>query len=101
LVTANEGYAYRTAGEDERVELFGEPTQWVMTMEDGTEAKGQSDQIVYNLTSNIIIMIGNARVEDQRGVFTGAQLTYNVDTQQTEGQGGVQVVIDPPPKNTP
>lgn len=95
-VTADEGFAYRNEDEDDRVELFGEPTRWRMDMDDGTQANGQSNQIVYNLSDNIIVMIGDARVEDSRGVFTGARLTYNVDTQKTEGEGGVQVVIDPP-----
>ncbi len=95
-VSADEGFAYQTAGEDERVELFGQPTQWTMVLDDGTEANGQSDQIIYNLTEGIIVMTGNARVEDSRGVFTGAKLTYNLETQKTEGEGGVQVVIDPP-----
>ena len=95
-VTANEGFAYRNEDEDDRVELFGEPTRWTMEMDDGTQAYGESKQIVYNLAKNIIVMIGDARVEDSRGVFTGARLTYNVDTQKTEGEGGVQVVIDPP-----
>lgn len=96
VVSADEGFAYQTPGEDERVELFGSPTEWTMILDDGTEANGQSDQIVYNLTEGIIVMIGNARVEDSRGVFTGARLTYNLETQKTEGEGGVQVVIDPP-----
>jgi len=95
-VVAEEGFAYQTEGEDERVELFGQPTQWAMTMEDGTQANGQSDQIIYNLSQNIITMIGNARVQDKRGVFTGQQLTYNLETEKTEGEGGVQVVIEPP-----
>lgn len=95
-VVAEEGFAYQTEGEDERVELFGQPTQWTMTMEDGTQANGQSDQIIYNLSQNIITMIGNARVQDKRGVFTGQQLTYNLETEKTEGEGGVQVVIEPP-----
>ncbi len=95
-VRADEGFAYRNDDEDDRVELYGEPTRWTMVLEDGTEANGQSDKIVYNLSSNIIVMIGQARVQDSRGVFTGARLTYNVDTQTTEGEGGVQVVIEPP-----
>ncbi|HEY7906540.1 MAG TPA: lipopolysaccharide transport periplasmic protein LptA [Wenzhouxiangella sp.] len=95
-VSADEGFAYQTTGEDERVELFGQPTQWSMVLDDGTEANGQSDQIVYNLTQGIIVMLGNARVEDSRGVFTGTKLTYNLESQKTEGEGGVQVVIDPP-----
>ncbi len=94
-VMADEGFAYQTEGEDERVELFGSPTRWTMQMEDGTQATGQSDEIIYNLTQNIIVMVGNARVEDSRGVFTGARLTYDLETEKTEGEGGVKVVIDP------
>lgn len=94
-VNADEGYAFQTEGEDERIELFGQPTQWTMAMEDGSQASGQSDQIIYNLTQNIITMIGNARVQDKRGTFTGSKLTYNLETEKTEGEGGVQVVIEP------
>lgn len=93
-VVADEGFAYQTEGEDERVELFGSPTRWTMTMDNGTQASGESDQIIYNLSQNIMVMVGNATVRDSRGTFTGARLTYNLETEKTEGEGGVKVIID-------
>lgn len=95
-VFADEGFAYQTPGEDERVELFGSPTRWTLLMDNGTQATGQSDQIIYNLSQNVIVMLGNATVQDSRGTFTGARLTYDLETEKTEGEGGVKVVIDPP-----
>jgi lipopolysaccharide export system protein LptA len=96
LVLADEGTAYRAGDNDERIELQGAPARWTMTMEDGTEAEGESEQIIYNLNSEVITMIGQAQVRDHRGTFTGAQLSYSLVTETMIGEGGVELFIEPP-----
>lgn len=95
VVEAEEGRAYNVDGQWQRVELFGAPTTWRMVMEDGTETRGRSEQIVYDLTSDQITMIGQAHIEDAQGTFAGATLTYNLVSERIEGAGGVELVIEP------
>lgn len=95
VVDADEGRAFNVEGAWQRVELFGAPTTWRMVMEDGTITHGRSEQIVYDLTSDQITMIGDARIEDAQGSFTGATLTYNLVTERIEGTGGVELIIEP------
>ena len=94
-VRADEGRAYRTDEGLQRVELFGDPTTWRMRMEDGSIATGRSLQIIYDLLENQITMIGDARIEDAQGSFTGATITYNLGTERIEGTGGVEFTIEP------
>ncbi len=95
VVEAERGKAYNVEGQWQRVELFGSPTTWRMIMEDGTETRGRSEEIIYNLTSDQITMIGNANIQDAQGTFAGATLTYNLVSERIEGAGGVELVIEP------
>lgn len=95
VVEADEGRAYNIDGAWQRVELSGSPTTWRMVMEDGSLATGRSRQIVYDLIEDQITMIGDARIEDAQGSFTGATLTYNLVSERIEGTGGVELVIEP------
>lgn len=95
VVEADEGRAFNVDGEWRRVELFGNPTTWRMVMEDGGVTTGRSEQLIYDLIDEQIIMIGDARIEDAQGSFTGARLTYSLVTERIEGTGGVELVIEP------
>ncbi|MGY6555599.1 MAG: lipopolysaccharide transport periplasmic protein LptA [Wenzhouxiangella sp.] len=95
VVNADEGRAFNVDGEWRRVELFGTPTTWRMVMEDGGVTTGQSEQLIYDLIDEQITMIGDARIEDAQGSFTGARLTYSLVTERIEGTGGVELVIEP------
>lgn len=95
VVEADEGRAFRVDGEWRRVELVGSPTTWRMVMEDGGITTGRSEQLIYDLIDEQITMIGNARIEDAQGSFTGATLTYSLVTERIEGTGGVELMIEP------
>ena len=101
VVEADEGRAYNVDGEWQRVELFGNPTTWRMVMEDGSETHGRSEQIIYDLASDQITMIGDARIRDAQGSFSGATLHYNLVTERIEGAGGVELVIEPVERGNP
>jgi lipopolysaccharide export system protein LptA len=94
-VTADEGFSYRGENGLQRVELFGEPVRWRALTEEGTETTGHADQVVYDLLARTVTLIGNAYIEEPRGTFSGKQLVYNLDTQATEGSGGIQMTIEP------
>lgn len=101
VVEAEHGKAYNVDGQWQRVELFGSPTNWRMVMEDGTETRGRSEEIVYDLTSDQITMIGDAHIQDAQGTFAGATLTYNLVSERIEGAGGVELVIEPGERRPP
>lgn len=82
-------------GEIERVELYGAPTRWNDTLEDGTEVDGRSDEILYDFTTNLITMRGDAEIQNVQGQFSGNQLVYDLDTQNLVGDGGVRLLIEP------
>ncbi|NEZ04670.1 lipopolysaccharide transport periplasmic protein LptA [Wenzhouxiangella sp. XN201] len=94
-VTADEGFSYRGDNGLQRVELFGEPVRWQALTEDGTETTGHADQVVYDLLARTVTLIGNAYIEEPRGTFSGSELVYNLDTQKTEGRGGIQMTVEP------
>jgi len=95
-VFADEARSFSGAdGQIERIELDGAPTRWEDVLEDGSPVRGQSDQILYDFTANLITMRGNARIENSQGQFSGSQLVYDLDTQNLVGDGGVRLRIEP------
>jgi len=95
-VFADEGRAFAAeSGGFERVELSGAPTRWNDTLEDGSRVDGESDEILYDFTTNLITMRGNAEIRNIQGEFSGNQLVYNLDTQRLVGDGGVRLLIEP------
>ncbi|MEN1727038.1 MAG: lipopolysaccharide transport periplasmic protein LptA [Pseudomonadota bacterium] len=83
------------SGELERVELYGTPTRWNDTLEDGSEVDGVSDEILYDFITNLITMRGNAEIQNVQGQFSGDQLVYDLDTQNLVGDGNVRLLIEP------
>lgn len=94
-VIADEAFSYRGNNGLQRVELFGQPVRWRALTEEGSETTGHADQVVYDLIERTVTLIGNAYIEEPRGTFSGDELVYNLDTQATEGRGGIQMTIEP------
>ncbi len=95
-VRANEARSFTNDdGELERVELYGNPTDWDDILEDGNKVNGSSDRILYDLTRNMITMQGNAHIKNVQGEFSGAQLVYDLDNQNLVGDGDVLLLIEP------
>jgi lipopolysaccharide export system protein LptA len=95
-VFADEARSFNNdSGEVERIELYGAPTRWNDTLEDGTAVDGRSDEIEYDFTTNLITMRGNAEIRNVQGQFSGTQLVYNLDTESLAGGGGVRLLIEP------
>ncbi len=94
-VLADEAHSFSSEGRIQRIELYGNPTTWNDVMEDGSDVSGSSDQIVYDFNANIITMIGNAHIRNIQGEFSGPRLTYDLDTQNLVGDGGVRLIIEP------
>lgn len=95
VVRADEGFLYQDDDRMRRVELTGNPANWIMTHEDGRQTEGWSQQITYSVAGNRVTMTGEARVEDERGSFSGDRLVYDIDSQHTEGEGGIRMILEP------
>lgn len=96
VVQADEARSFSdAAGDVERIELYGQPTTWRDVLEDGSDVDGESDEIVYDFTQNIITMLGNARIRNVQGAFSGSKLVYDLDSQNLVGDGGVRLIIEP------
>lgn len=96
LVLADEARSFNGQdGQPERIELYGSPTRWNDVMDDGSDVEGQSDEIVYDFTRNLITMQGNAEIRNVQGTFSGSTLVYDLDNQNLVGDGGVRLIIQP------
>lgn len=83
------------SGKTERMELYGSPTRWNDTLEDGSQVDGQSDEILYDFITNLITMRGSAEIRNVQGQFSGNRLVYDLNTQNLVGDGGVRILIEP------
>ena len=96
VVQADEAQSFNSDdGQPERIELYGSPTRWNDVMEDGSDVEGESDQIIYDFTQNLITMVGNAEIRNVQGTFSGSKLVYDLDSQNLVGDGGVRLIIQP------
>jgi len=64
-------------------------------MEDGSDVDGESEEIIYDFTQNLITMLGSAEIRNVQGTFSGAKLVYDLDSQNLLGDGGVRLIIQP------
>lgn len=86
-VWADNGVVHGTPNQPERLELEGSPCRWQGELEDGSPIEGTSDRIEFEINTNVLRFFGNVRFEGPQGVFTGAVLTYDMNTGQLAGRG--------------
>jgi lipopolysaccharide export system protein LptA len=90
----------------ERVVLTGNPAHFHQKQDNGTLVHGEAQTVDYKVSENIVVLTGNAIVvQEGRGEFHGAKLTYNTDTGQIVGEGGtggqVHMILQPKKKAPP
>ncbi len=56
-------------------------------MDDGTPMTAKADRIDYDITGDVIVLIGNYTVTTQRGSTSGQRLTYNLKSGQVDSGG--------------
>lgn len=95
IVRADSGEALQADGRYQRIELDGSPARWSVTTDQGQRVEGESDHFIHDLIEEQLTMLGNARVREPRGSFSGQRLLYDLRTQATEGDGGIHMIIDP------
>ncbi|MEO6967224.1 MAG: lipopolysaccharide transport periplasmic protein LptA [Rhodanobacteraceae bacterium] len=90
----------------QRVVLTGKPAHMLQKLEDGSMVHGSADTIDYTVSENTVVLTGDANVvQEHKGEFHGAKLTYNTDSGQISGEGGegglVHMTLQPKPKSAP
>jgi len=99
-VNADEGTVRQADGRITEIELVGSPTTWRDRLDDGTLVEGEAERIHFDVIDNIVTLTGNARLEHERGEYTGDELTYDLDTESLAGRATgdgnrVRVILEP------
>ncbi len=84
--------------------ITGSPAKFQQQLDNGSLVKGSANTIQYMVAENTVILTGHATVVQQgRGELHGAKLTYNTDSGQMVGEGGIggQVHMTFQPKAAP
>jgi len=99
-VDADQGVVRQADGRITEIELTGNPTRWVDRLDDGTVVEGEAQRIQFDVAENVVTLSGAARLEHERGEYTGDELTYDLDTEslagRATGEGNrVRVILEP------
>lgn len=90
----------RSSGEFQRVILNGGPVKMKQQMDDGGWVDATAAQADYNMTSDTVVLTGNAVVNQPgQGKIEGQRIVYNMGTGRVqgggEGQGRVRMQFQP------
>lgn len=90
----------RSSGEFQRVILNGGPVKMKQQMDDGGWVDATAAQADYNMTSDTVVLTGNAVVNQPgQGKIEGQRIVYNMSTGRVqgggEGQGRVRMQFQP------
>ena len=89
-------------GEWDHAVVTGSPATFQQKLDSGSMVNGSGATIDYRVAENTVVLTGNATVVQQgRGQFHGAKLTYNTDSGMMIGEGGaggqVHMTFQPKP----
>ena len=74
-------------GEASQAVLTGNQAVLRQQMDNGTPMTARADRIDYDITGDVIVLIGNYTVTTQRGSTSGQRLTYNLKSGQVDSGG--------------
>ena len=98
-IRADRADIQQRGGQPVRAILTGRQAVLKQQMDDGTPMTARADRIEYDLTSEVVVLIGNYTVTTPRGSTTGQRLTYDLKSGRVEsggeGNGRVQLRILP------
>jgi lipopolysaccharide export system protein LptA len=64
----------------------GKPAMFKQTLADGTPLNLQADEIRYEPGNNLVIISGNALLQQEDSEVSGNKITYNIDTQYVNAE---------------
>jgi len=64
----------------------GKPATFEQTLADGTPLSLQADEIRYEPGNNLVIISGNALLQQEDSEVSGSRITYNIETQYVNAE---------------
>ncbi len=99
-VGADKAVIQRRAGEIDQVVLTGSPATLKQVSDNGELMNARAAQIVYKLTSDLIVLTGGVVIEQPRGTLRGETIKYDLKSGRLDGGGdGSRVKMRIMPKN--
>jgi lipopolysaccharide export system protein LptA len=101
-VSADKAVIHRKAGDIDQVVLTGGPATLKQISDTGEPMNARASQIVYTLTSDLVVLTGGVVVEQPRGTLRGETIKYDLKSGRLDGGGdGKRVQMRIMPKNKP
>jgi lipopolysaccharide export system protein LptA len=101
-ISADRAVIHRRAGEISQVVLTGGPATLKQLSDENEPMNAQANQIVYTLTSDVVVLTGGVVVQQPRGTLAGETIRYDLKTGRVNGgDDGNRVKMRILPKNQP
>jgi len=101
-VDADRAEVHRRAGEIDRIVLTGGPVRLRQVSDQGEPMDATARQVVYTLTSDLMVLTGNVDIKQPRGNLRGETIKYDLGTGRLDGGGdGQRVSLRILPKSAP
>lgn len=98
-IRADRADIQQRGGQPVRAILTGRQAALKQEMDDGTPMTARADRIEYDLTTEVVVLVGNYTVTTPRGSTSGQRLTYDLKSGRVEsggeGNGRVKLRIVP------
>jgi len=92
---------HRAGGDISEVTLTGNPATLKQVNDNGEAMNARAAQIVYTLSSDLVVLTGGVVVEQPRGTLRGETIKYDLKTGHLDGGGdGKRVQMRIMPKTT-
>ena len=100
-VGADKAVIHRKSGDISEVTLTGAPATLKQLADNGEQMNAHASQIVYTLSSDLVVLTGGVVIEQPRGNLRGETIKYDLKTGRLDGGGDgkrVQMRIMPKTK---
>lgn len=84
-VNADRAVIHRKAGDISQVVLTGAPATLKQVADNGEPMNARASQIVYTLTSDLVVLTGSVVIEQPRGTLRGETIKYDLKTGRLNG----------------
>lgn len=100
-IRSNRADITQRGGEPVRVVLTGGPVKLNQQLDDGTPMSASANKVDYDLTTEIVVFLGNVDIQQPRGSLSGERVVYNMRTGQVQsgGKGAGRVKMRILPRN--
>ena len=86
-VQSDKATIYRKAGDISQVVLTGAPATLSQVNDNGEPMHARASQIVYTLSSDLVVLTGDVVIEQTRGTLRGQTIKYDLKSGRLDGGG--------------